>query len=320
MTGKRVRVLLVDGRAEDSLWVNELLAELEECRFGGGWVQGLEMFPVERLSDALLLVSSGSGEPFDAVVLNPELPDSYGLHTLLRIQAEAPDLPVIILSDTDDPDLAISMVRAGAQDYLAKPQLDTAPLARALRLAIERNRIHRDLREQTWREDLTGLYNRRGFAALAERDLLAGRRLGLHVALLVVELTKLDAIGFAYGKDEQQLALLDCAEVLRIALGSETNVARVDTATFALTVLCSGAGDLAEIEMAIRRQLHLLQARPNRSMLAARLQVVWSDPSAIESIEQLLETAAAQGLCENREHVPAAFETTASANRTRRHL
>jgi hypothetical protein len=108
--------------------------------------------------------------------------------------------------------------------------------------------------------------------------------------------------------------------VLRIALGSETNVARVDTATFALTVLCSGAGDLAEIEMAIRRQLHLLQARPNRSMLAARLQVVWSDPSAIESIEQLLETAAAQGLCENREHVPAAFETTASANRTRRHL
>src|SRR5262249_14929355 len=126
MIDRTVRVLLVDGQIEDSRWVQELLLELEEGRHGGGWMHGLTMFPADRLNSAIaILGDEGLSGQFDVVLLNPNLPDSTGLHSFLRLREAAPQVPVVILAEQDDPDLAISMVRAGAQDFLAKSQLDS---------------------------------------------------------------------------------------------------------------------------------------------------------------------------------------------------
>src|SRR4051812_16322410 len=135
MTDRTTRVLLIDGQLEDVHWVQELLAELQDSRFGGGWRHGIEVFPIDRLADAILLLQDPS-TPVDVVLLNPNLPDSAGLHALRKIRSHAPHVPVVILADNDDPDLAVSLVRAGAQDFLSKPELDSIPLTRALRLAV----------------------------------------------------------------------------------------------------------------------------------------------------------------------------------------
>ncbi len=211
MPDRTIQVLLIDGKAEDSHWVRELLADFGENRFGGGWMHDIEIFPIDRLSDALTLLTDSGKQQFDAILLNPDLPDSVGLHSLLRLQTCAPAVPILILAELDDLDLAMSMVRAGAQDFLAKSQLDSVPLARALRMAVERNKTVRQLRTATWRDDLTGLANRTGFEILAGRDLATARRLNHAMAFLLLEVDGLAHLGYAYGKEERQLALIEAA-------------------------------------------------------------------------------------------------------------
>src|SRR5829696_317548 len=77
---------------------------------------------VERagtLADALALLN---GRPFDAVLLDLNLPDSAGLDTISRTLDVAPGIPVIVLTATAEFDLAVAAVQHGAQDYLVKSE------------------------------------------------------------------------------------------------------------------------------------------------------------------------------------------------------
>src|SRR3989442_779402 len=67
-------------------------------------------------------------------------------------------------------------VRAGARAFVVKGEVAGPALAHALRPGIERNRLHSALLDLALVDDLTGLYNRRGFLTLATRDLRLARR------------------------------------------------------------------------------------------------------------------------------------------------
>jgi PAS domain S-box-containing protein len=100
---------------------------------------------VRRLSDA---VSCLSTTRFDAVLLDLGLPDSSGLETFGRLQRAAGDIPIVVLTASDDDGLAISAVHAGAQDYLVKSSTDAQLLGRSLRYACERARLRHSLTER----------------------------------------------------------------------------------------------------------------------------------------------------------------------------
>jgi serine phosphatase RsbU (regulator of sigma subunit) len=81
----------------------------------------------------------------DVILLDLNLPDSRGLETFLKIQRVAPELPVIILSGLADEALAVESLRAGAQDYFVKGSMSLPVLVRAVRYALERKRLQRQL-------------------------------------------------------------------------------------------------------------------------------------------------------------------------------
>lgn len=80
------------------------------------------------------------GSDYDVVLLDLNLPDSVGLKTLLRMKTLLPGLPIVVLSGSDERDLALPSLRQGAQDFLPKEQLSGQGLVRALRHAVERHR------------------------------------------------------------------------------------------------------------------------------------------------------------------------------------
>ena len=131
-----IRVLLVEDNAGDARLVREHLRDAD-----GGQPFALDSFPT--LAEAV--ASLANSRP-DIVLLDLSLPDSFGLETLARWQLTATELPVIVLTGSDDEALAVAAVREGAQDYLVKGRIDGDLLAQAIRYAIERKRVQEDLR------------------------------------------------------------------------------------------------------------------------------------------------------------------------------
>ncbi len=131
-----IHVLLL----EDNLAEARLLQEI----FKGTVNSQFRLTHVKRLGDAITQLKSNS---FDVALLDLTLPDSYGLGSLDALIDNAPDLPIVVLTSTNDDELALDAVRHGAQDYLVKRQVNLDILVRSVRYAIERKQAAVALRE-----------------------------------------------------------------------------------------------------------------------------------------------------------------------------
>jgi len=143
MTGGRLDILLVEDNPGDARLIREMLNdEIGRPSF--------DMRVGESLEHALALLDAG---PSDVVFLDLSLPDSFGLETLYRVQAKSPAVPVIVLTGNEDQQLALSAVKAGAQDYLVKNDLSGRLLVKTMKYAHERKAIEASLRlsEQRFR-------------------------------------------------------------------------------------------------------------------------------------------------------------------------
>ena len=124
------RILLIEDNPGDARLIEEMLSE------AGGKL--FHLVRVERLSAGLERLAAGD---IAAVLLDLGLPDSQGYETFDRVQRQAPQVPIILLTGLDDEELAIKAVRQGGQGYLVKGQVDGRLLARTLRYGIERKRV-----------------------------------------------------------------------------------------------------------------------------------------------------------------------------------
>jgi signal transduction histidine kinase len=99
-----------------------------------------------QLSSGLERLTAGG---IYVVLLDILLPDSDVDSTISRIVAEAPHVPVVVLTALDDLELGTRAVQQGAQDYLVKTEMSGELLTRSIRYAIERKRSRRELEHYT---------------------------------------------------------------------------------------------------------------------------------------------------------------------------
>lgn len=128
------RVLVIEDSLADLRLLQEALVDAE--------VHDVDVRHYYTLGEAAQSLVS---HDFDVALLDLSLPDTDGLEGLDRIQAVAPELPVLVLTGRDDAELALRAVREGAQDYLIKGNVDGHLLVRAMRYAQERKRVLREL-------------------------------------------------------------------------------------------------------------------------------------------------------------------------------
>ncbi|MGA9347444.1 MAG: ATP-binding protein [Anaerolineae bacterium] len=133
---KPIKILLIEDNPGDARLIREMLPEVRGAAFDVEWA--------DRLSTGLEYLAGGG---IDVVLLDLSLPDSRGLGTFARTHAQAPQVPIIVLSGLDDEGLAVKAVREGAQDYLVKGQMDSDLLVRSMRYAIERKRAEEEFKE-----------------------------------------------------------------------------------------------------------------------------------------------------------------------------
>ncbi len=136
MSSAHSNVLLVEDNPGDARLIQEMLAD------GDG--DSFRLWRADRLSAGLDMLSSGD---IGVVLLDLSLPDSLGIETFCTMFAHAPQVPIIVLTGTDDEVMALHAVKTGAQDYLIKGEVNSNLLLRAMRYAMERKEVERALRE-----------------------------------------------------------------------------------------------------------------------------------------------------------------------------
>jgi len=132
-----IHVLLIEDSPSDAALLQESLH-----RGGNG---PFEITHAERLAEGLELLRRGK---FDVLLLDLSLPDSDKNETLLRAQAEAPQVPIVVMTGVDDEAFALEAMRHGIQDYLVKGDTGARQPARAIRYAIERKRMEVELQRE----------------------------------------------------------------------------------------------------------------------------------------------------------------------------
>ena len=140
MTADSIHILLIEDNLAEARLLQEFLKE--------GSFKEFSLVHVKRLSEALDTIGEDFSNPclYDVILLDLTLPDSQGLDSLKPLMARAPCLPIVVLTNTNDEQLAIEAVRKGAQDYLVKRQINPQLLIRSLRYAIERKQYLETLR------------------------------------------------------------------------------------------------------------------------------------------------------------------------------
>lgn len=131
-----LKVLLVEDNQGDVLLLRAALDADQLSTF--------ELTTVDLLEDGLRQLQQAH---FDIALVDLALPDSLGLETFERIHRASPEMPVVVFSGNEDEEQAVDAVRLGAQDYLVKSLSGFDMAARTIRYAIERNKLHNNLRE-----------------------------------------------------------------------------------------------------------------------------------------------------------------------------
>ncbi len=149
MKSKPIKILLIEDSLEDFVIIREMLKDTNNH------------FQLEHADKLKIGFEKLFKESFDVLLLDLNLPDSWGFDTFIRTYDQVPELPIVILSGFDDEDVAVKAVREGAQDYLIKGEIEGKLLARSIYYAIERKesekelmKTHKDLRKLiNWHEE-----------------------------------------------------------------------------------------------------------------------------------------------------------------------
>lgn len=128
MAGDVLRVLIVDDEEPYRL-------ALRAAMIAQGWT-------VHEAGSAHDAIDLARREKLDAVVLDFVLPDADGLLVLDAFRRWGVDAPVVALSGSDSPAVAMGFVRAGVVEYLHKDRLSPLRIVHSVRHAV---RVHHAL-------------------------------------------------------------------------------------------------------------------------------------------------------------------------------
>jgi diguanylate cyclase (GGDEF)-like protein/PAS domain S-box-containing protein len=129
-------ILLIEDDPSDAKRVREALVNSSNGAFQVEWVrrcsEGLERLAREERQE------EERAGAIVAVLVDLSLPDSHGIETFDRLFRAAPKIPMLVLSASQDEDIAKLAVQHGAQDYLLKGRLDGYLLPKTLGSMVER--------------------------------------------------------------------------------------------------------------------------------------------------------------------------------------
>ncbi len=189
-------------------------------------------------------------QPISAALLDVGLPGESGLELVKYVRAHYPDTAVVMVTGSDDPQLAKIAMHDGAYGYVVKPfrpnelliNVSGALHRRSLEIR-NREQTQQALQYQTFHDALTGLPNRQLLSDRLGQALQLARGSGRLLALLMLDLDHFKEVNETFGHRAGDLLLGQIGPRLQSELGEGDMIARLGGDEFA--VLLSDANEMA---------------------------------------------------------------------------
>lgn len=155
-----------------------------------------------------------------------------------------------------------------------------------------RDQVEKRLLHLSHTDELTGLYNRRGFFTLAEQQFKMAKRLKTKILLVSADVNGLKWINDNLGHHEGDRALVEAADILRESYRDSDIIARVGGDEF--VVLMAERDDISRdvLTSRLKENLDMHQSRqPGTYELSISVGTVLYDPENPSSLDELMISA-----------------------------
>ncbi len=241
----------------------------------------------ETASDGKSAIELLNTFSFDVIVTDIILPDMTGLNLTQKIKIYNPDIVVLIMTGFTDSFSYEDAIKVGATDFLKKPFT-----LKELLIRIEHAMEHEFLRKMSLRDELTGLYNRRGFFNLIEHCYKLSFRNKQGFYILYSDLDELKGINDAFGHGEGDSALVDTANLLKENFRDSDIIARIGGDEFVVAPIWTTEDS---IDVIVRRFYNALEDFNLRKIRKYKISLstgtAFFDPDLPCSIDELLTRA-----------------------------
>ena len=154
-----------------------------------------------------------------------------------------------------------------------------------------RKEMEEKLREAAVTDELTGLFNRRGFITISEKHLNLAKRQKRRLSLLYLDLDNLKLINDKLGHKEGDRALKDTADILKTSFRKSDIIARIGGDEFGVLLTeMTDSADMAVVHL--KENIERMNDRADRAYpLSLSVGVAYYDSDAPVSIDKLISQA-----------------------------
>ena len=154
-----------------------------------------------------------------------------------------------------------------------------------------RREVEGELRAASLHDDLTGLYNRRGFVLLAEQRLMENRRSGAPLALVFANIDGMKAINDEFGHGAGDIGLALAARALKVSFREADIVARIGGDEFAI-IADLESHDMEVLSVRLKKEIARLVAESGlRFNMSLALGVTFSEAPHTILLDEMLRRA-----------------------------
>lgn len=148
------------------------------------------------------------------------------------------------------------------------------------------------LRSQVFIDELTGLYNRRGFLVLGEQQINIGKRINKQVLLLYFDLDDLKQINDTFGHAAGDRVLVDTATVLKRAFRETDIIGRIGGDEFVALATINEASDKSVLTSQLYKAIDAYNSKEQSGYkLSLSIGTAICDPHQPVSITELMRLA-----------------------------
>jgi diguanylate cyclase (GGDEF)-like protein len=261
---------------------------------------------IEARDGAVALQILQSDTPPKLAILDLSMPEMDGITVCKQVRLNNSVTPVyiILLTANTRKELIVTGLEAGADDYVTKP-FDTEELhARVkvgmrmvdLQLALAQRVAELELAQESLRnlsltDDLTGLYNRRGFFTLAEQKLNSARREKRHASLIYIDMDGLKKLNDTHGHATGSRAIQEVADILRETFRSSDLLARIGGDEFVVFQTSNGHKDDGSDVQRLQHNISQHNSRQARDYeISLSIGVVSMTSASSQGLEELLKS------------------------------